>query len=82
MSPYFSKPYEPFGGDIKLKVDLSDLTIKTHLKYVTHVDTSSFALLTNLASLKNEVAKWDIDKLAPVLVYLSKPSDVVKKWCC
>ena len=38
----------------------------------------SFALKTNLASLKAEVDKLDIDKLAPVLVDLSKLSDVVK----
>ena len=43
-----------------------------------HIDTSSFALNTNLASLKTEVDKLDIDKLAPVLVDLSKLSDVVK----
>ena len=43
-----------------------------------HIDTSSFALKTNLASLKIEVDKLDIDKLAPVPVNLSKLSDVVK----
>ena len=52
---------------------------KTDLKNVTHVDTSSFALKTNLASLKTEVDKLDIDKLASVFVDLSKLSDVVKK---
>ena len=45
---------------------------------MTHVDTSSFALKTNLANLKTEVDKLDIDKLAPVSVDLSKLSDVVK----
>ena len=45
---------------------------------MTHVDTSSFALKANLASLKTEVDKLDIDKLAPVPVDLSKLSDVVK----
>ena len=45
---------------------------------MTHVDSSSFALKTNLASLKTEVDKLDIDKLAPVPVDLSKLSDVVK----
>ena len=47
-------------------------------KNVAHVDTSSFALKTNLANLKTEVDKLDIDKLAPVPVDLSKLSDVVK----
>ena len=45
---------------------------------MTHVDTSSFALKTNLANLKTEVDKLDIDKLAPVPVDLSKLNDVVK----
>ena len=45
---------------------------------MTHVDTSSFALKTNLASLKTEVDKLDIDKLVPVSVDLSKLSDVIK----
>ena len=82
MSQYFPKPYEPFGGDINVKVDLSNYATKTDLKNVTHVDTSSFALKTNLTSLKAEVDKLDIDKLLPVLVDLSKLSDAVKKWCC
>ena len=78
MSQDFPKPYEPFGGDINVKVDLSNYATKTDLKNVTHADTSSFALKTNLASLKTEVDKLDIDKLAPVPVDLSKLSDVVK----
>ena len=78
MSQYFRKPYEPFGGYIKVKVDLSNYATKSDLKNVTHVDTSSFALKTNLGNLKTEVDKLDIDKLAPVPVDLSKLSDVVK----
>ena len=65
-----------FGG--KVKVDLSNYATKTDLKSVTHVDTWSFALKTNFVSLKTEVDKLDIDKLAPVPVDLSKLSDVVK----
>ena len=45
---------------------------------MTHVDTSSFALKINLANLKAEADKLDIDKLAPLPVDLSKLSDVVK----
>ena len=78
MSQYFPKPYEPFGGDINVKVDLSDYATKTNIKNISHADTSSFALKTRLASLKTEVHKLDIDKLAPVPVDLSKLSDVVK----
>ena len=43
-----------------------------------HDDTSSFALKTNLANLKTDVDKLDIDELVPVPVNLSKLSDVVK----
>ena len=78
MSQYFPKSFRSFGGNINVKVDLSNYAMKTDLKNVTHVDTSSLALKTNLASLKTEVAKLDIDKLAPVLVDLSKLGDVVK----
>ena len=78
MSQYFPKPYEPFGGDINVEIDLSNYATKTDLKNVTHVETSSFALKTNLANLKTEIDKLDIDKLATVPVDLSKLSDVVK----
>ena len=53
MTQYFPKPYEPFSGDINVKVDLSNYATKTEIKNITHVDTSGFALKTNLASLKN-----------------------------
>ena len=43
-----------------------------------HIDSSNFALKTNLARLKTEVDKLDIEKLAPVPVELNKLSDVVK----
>ena len=78
MSQYFPKPYEPFGGDINVKVDLSNYDTKADIKNISHVDTSSFALKINLAKLKTEVDKLDIDKLVPVPVDLSKLSDVVK----
>ena len=63
MSQYFPKPYEPFGGDINVKVDLSNYATKTDIKNISHIDTSSFALKTNLANLKTEVDKLDTDKL-------------------
>ena len=78
MSQYFPKPYEPFGGDINVRVDLSNYATKTDIKNISHVDTSSFALKSNLASLKTEADKLDIDKLVPVPVDLIKLSDVVK----
>ena len=78
MSQYFSKPYEQFGGDISVKVDLSNYATKADVKNITHIDTSTFALKTNLANLKTEVDKLDIDKLVPVPNDLSKLNDVVK----
>ena len=78
MSKYYPKPYRSFGGNIKVKVDLSNYATKTDIKNISHVDTSSFALKTNLSSSKTEVDKLDIDKLVPVSVDLSKLSDAVK----
>ena len=78
MTQYFAKPFRSFGGNIKAKVDISNDATKNDLKNVTHVDTPCFALKTNLGSLKSEVDKLDIDKLAPVPVNWSKLSDVVK----
>ena len=80
MSQYFPKPYEPFGGDIDVKVDLSNYATKADIKNISHVQTSSFALKANLPSLKTGVDKLDIDKLVPVPVDLSKLSDVVKNY--
>ena len=78
MSKYYPKPYKPFGRGIKVKLDLSNYATKADIKNISHVDTSSFALKSNLASLKTEVDKLDIDKLVPVAVDLNKLSDVVK----
>ena len=79
MSQYFPIPFNShFGNSIKPKTDLSIYATKTDIKNISHVDTSSFALKINLASLKTEVDKLVIDKLVPVPVDLSKLSDVVK----
>ena len=78
MNQYFPKLYEPFGGDINVKVGLSKYPTKTDIKKIIHVGTSSFALKSNLASLQTEVDKLDIDKLVPVPDDLSKLIDVVK----
>ena len=72
MSQYFPKPYEPFRGDINVKVDLSNYATKTDFKNLSHVDVSSFALKSNFVNLKTEVDKLDIDKLTPV------PNDLAK----
>ena len=78
MSQYFPKPYEPFGGDINVRVDLSNYATKADIKNIMQIDTSSFALKTNLANLKSEVDKLDVDILKPIPTDLSKLSDVVK----
>ena len=77
MSHYFL-PYRSHRGDIKVELDLSNYATKTDLKNVAHVDVSSFASKTNLASLKTEIDKLDIDKLTPAPNDLTKLSIVVK----
>ena len=77
MSQYFPKPYESFGRGINVKIYLSNYATKADIKNILHVDTSSFVLKTNLANLKIEVDKLDVDKLAPVPADLSKLSNVV-----
>ena len=78
MSNYFRRRYKHFDGDISVKVDLSNYATKTDLKNFSHVDISSFALKSNLASSKTEVEKIDADKLKTVPVDLAKLSNVVK----
>ena len=78
MSQYFPKPYEPFSGDINVKVDLSNYATKADIKSISHVDTSIFALKTHLANLKTDADKLDIDKLVSVPTDLSKLSNVEK----
>ena len=77
MSKYFP-PYRGHIPDIRVRLDLSNYATKTDLKNVSHVDTSIFALKTNLASLKTEVDKLDIGKLVPVPNDLAKLSNVFK----
>ena len=69
MSQYFPKPFRIFGGNINVKVDLSNYATKTDLK---NVDASRSALKTNLASLNTEVDKLDIHKLVSIPVDVSK----------
>ena len=78
MNQCFPKPFRIFGRKINVKVDLLNYTTKADLKTVTYVDTSSFALKINLANLKTEVDKLDINKLVLVPVDLSKLSDIIR----
>ena len=77
MSQYFPL-YRSFGKSIKAVLDLTSYATKTDLKNVTHVDVSSFASKTNLASLKTEVDKLGIAKLTTVANNLAKLSNLVK----
>ena len=77
MSQCFPKLFRSFGGNINVKVNLSNYATKS-LKCSARWYLC-FALKTNLACIKTEVDKLDKDKLAPVPVDLSKLSGVVKK---
>ena len=77
MSQYFP-PYNNSSENIKVELGLSNYATKKDIKDITHVDTSSYALKTNLAALKTEVDNIDIDKLKTVPNDLAKLSNVVK----
>ena len=77
MSQYFL-PYRSSEKNIKVELNLSSYATKTDLKNISHVDVSSFTSKTNLASLKTEVDKLDIEKLTPVHDDLAKLSNAVK----
>ena len=71
-------PYRSSRNNIKVELDLSNYATKDDVKNITHVDVSSYATKTNLASLKTEVDKIDTDKLKTVPADLAKLSNVVK----
>ena len=72
-------PYKSSSSNVKVELDLTNYATKTDLKNITHTDVSSFASKTNLAALKTEVDKIDVDKLKTVPDDLAKLSNVVKK---
>ena len=80
MSKFFPKSFRSFRRNINVKVDLSNYATRADIKNISRVDTSSFALKTNLADVKTDVDKLDIDKLVPVPVDLSKLSVVLKNY--
>ena len=71
MSEYFPKLFEPFGREISGKVDLSNYDTKVDLKTITGVDTFNLAKKSELASLKSQVEKIDVDILKTVPVDFS-----------
>ena len=77
MNHYLPKSFESFGGDINVKIDLSNYATKADQKNAIETDTFKLALNPNLANLKVEINKIDVGKLKTVLVELSKLSNVV-----
>ena len=84
MSSQYYPPYKSFSSNIKVELDLANYATKDYVKNITLVDVSCFASKTNLAALKTEVDKIDVDKLKTVPNDLAKlinllKNDVVKK---
>ena len=77
MSSQYSSPYGS-TNNIKVELDLANYATKDDVKNITHVDVSSYATKTNLAALKSEVDKIDVDKLKTTPVDLAKLTNVVK----
>ena len=75
-----SQYFHPYGStnNIKVELDLANYATKDDVKNITHVDVSSYATKTNLAALKSEVDKIDVDKLKTTPTELGKLSNVVK----
>ena len=71
-------PYKSSSNNVKVELDLTNYATKTDLKNITHVDVSNFASKTNLAALKTEVDKIDVDKLKTAPVDLAKLSNAIK----
>ena len=78
MSSRYFPPSESSSNNIKVQLDLTNDVTKDDVKNITHVDVSSYAAKTNLAALKSEVDKIDVDKLRAVPVDLAKLTNVVK----
>ena len=77
MRQYFP-PYRSYKENVRFKLHLSNYATKSDLKNVSHVDVNSFASKANLANLKTEVDRFDIDKLTPVPNDGAKLSNIVK----
>ena len=78
MSEY-SPERKSLGEKVKVELDLSNCATKTDFKNATGVDTSKFAKKADLANLKSNVDKSDIDKLKNVRINLSDLKSKVDK---
>ena len=75
-----SQYFPPYGStnNIKVELDLGNYATKEDVKNITHVNVRSYATKTNLAALKSEVDKIDVDKLKTTPADLAKLSNLVK----
>ena len=80
MSSQYYPPYKSSSNNNKVELDLTNYATKTDLKNITHTDVSSFASKTNLAALKTEVDKIDVDKLKTLSTDLAKLRNVVNNY--
>ena len=67
-SQYFPKPLKSFGGNIKVKIHMSNYATKADLKNVAEVDASKLSARSDSANLKAEIDKLDVEKLKTTLV--------------
>ena len=78
MSEHFAEP-KSSRGRVKVELNLSNCSTKTDLKNATGVDTSKFSKQVDLASLKSNADKLDIDKLKNVLTNLTNFKSKIDK---
>ena len=78
MSEFFSEP-KPSGERVKFELDLFNYATKAELKNATSVDTPKCAKKVDLARLKSNVDKLDIDKFKNLATNLSKLKSKVDK---
>ena len=80
MSNKYFPPYITLHlENIKVELDLTGYLTKKYLEDTTHVNTSSFALKTNLSPLKTEADQLDIPKLSTVPADLAKLTKEVQE---
>ena len=77
MSTYYP-PYKSSSQTIKVELDLSNYATKNYINDITHVDVSGFTSKTNLAALKTEIDKIDVDKLKTAPTDLAKLTNAVE----
>ena len=78
MSKYFPKP-KSLEAKVKVELDLSNYATKADLKNAAGFNTSDYAKKTDLANLKSDVDKLDIDKLRNIQSNLGNLKSKVDK---